>query len=594
MHMTCTGITRETADDLLAEAAQAGIRSILVLRGDPLPSSDGKWEATAGGFENAGELVAHIRRKHGTFFSIAVAGHPLGHPSSSSRAEELAHLKAKVDAGADYIITQMFFQAAAYTSYVHECRAVGIACPIVPGILMVPPSIEALRQITSHCGVSIPEALEAEMVAAAPDAEAVRKAGRAYMQKLCEQVLGSADYPAPGLYIYTLNLEKSVTELIENLNLSGQATEDEAVQRELPFARPRNNEKVRPIFWASNPVSYLARTRGWVDEMPQRWNIDVVNRDGAQDGATAHGGGAGGGRTQGLVIESPPVFDQSAGGGARGQGADGVVYSYHSIVARRLGSHAERRSMWGETLTAEEDVFDVFERFVRGYVPRLPWCERLEGETTAAGLLKPLAALNHHGYLTINSQPRVNAMPSDDAAFGWGPAGGHVFQKAYLEFFCSPARLDRLLAALDADGSGTITVRAFNAQGQCRGRRCAASVKEPGSGHAGGELDRHVMCVTWGVFDGSQILQPTVVDSHMFEVWKDEAFELWRSGWGSIYPAESAARKVVHEMAATYWHVYMVDNNFIDGDLYKVFWSLLQLDPCAGSPVILPKKPPAA
>ena len=78
MHMTCTGITRDTAEDLLAEAAQAGIRSILVLRGDPLPSSKGKWEATAEGFAHAGELVEHIRRKHGSFFSIAVAGHPLG------------------------------------------------------------------------------------------------------------------------------------------------------------------------------------------------------------------------------------------------------------------------------------------------------------------------------------------------------------------------------------------------------------------------------------------------------------------------------------------------------------------------------------
>lgn len=108
MHLTCTGITRDTVDDLLAEAAQANIRSVLVLRGDPAPSANGKWEPTPDGFQNAGELVKHIRSKHGGFFSIAVAGHPHRHPQSTSRADELKYLKAKVDAGADYIITQMY------------------------------------------------------------------------------------------------------------------------------------------------------------------------------------------------------------------------------------------------------------------------------------------------------------------------------------------------------------------------------------------------------------------------------------------------------------------------------------------------------
>ena len=138
MHLTCTGITRRDADDLLAEAAKAGILSILVLRGDPPPAENAvAWEPRPDGFQNAGELVEHIRRRHGRFFSIGVAGHPLGHPMSTSRADELQHLKRKVDAGADYIVTQMFFKASDYLNFVKECRAVGITCPIVAGILMV-------------------------------------------------------------------------------------------------------------------------------------------------------------------------------------------------------------------------------------------------------------------------------------------------------------------------------------------------------------------------------------------------------------------------------------------------------------------------
>jgi methylenetetrahydrofolate reductase (NADPH) len=349
-----TGITRETADDLLVEAARAGIRSILVLRGDPPPTAGGKWEPTPKGFANATELVSHVRSKHGSFFSIAVAGHPLGHPSSATRAVELTHLKAKVDAGADYIITQMFFEAAQYTSYVRECRGAGITCPIVPGILMVPPSVPLLRQVIAHCRVPEPTALVAAMVAAGEDSEAIRVAGRVYMEGVCREILrGDSDAAAPGIYIYTMNLEKSARELVANLELKGlNQPEDATAQRPLPFARPRDNEKVRPIFWASNPVSFLARTRGWVNDMPQT--------------------------ARELVLEALPAFDDEAHTGGAAENAQRVVYSYHSIVARRMGSKAERRSMWGECLNSDDDVFDVFERFVRGYVPRLPWCEGME------------------------------------------------------------------------------------------------------------------------------------------------------------------------------------------------------------------------
>lgn len=248
--------------------------------------------------------------------------------------------------------------------------------------------------------------------------------------------------------------------------------------------------------------------------------------------------------------------------------------------------------MWGESLSSEDEVFDVFERFVRGHVPRLPWCDRIETETSAGGLLKPLASLNHHGYLTINSQPRVNAVPSEDRAFGWGPGGGYVFQKAYLEFFCSPSNLQRLLHVLPKHT--TITLQAFNAKGERKAHRSSHSFSGVGSTKTAGSLDRHVMCVTWGVFEGSLIKQPTVVDSAAFEVWKDEALQLWTSGWGVIYGPNSASRKVIDTIGHTYWHVYMVDNDYVNGDIFRVFGDLLSLDPYAGSPVILPKTSPVA
>ena len=236
--------------------------------------------------------------------------------------------------------------------------------------------------------------------------------------------------------------------------------------------------------------------------MPQDWTqeVDLVgcHGSGAKDTAEETKGLVRSSSGRELVLEAAPEV-VGGGAGARG-GEGGVLYSYHSIVARHFGSKAERRSMWGE-VTSEDEVFDVFERFVRGHVPRLPWCERLERESAAGGFLKPLAAINHCGFLTINSQPRVNGVPSADEAFGWGPAGGFVFQKAYLEFFCSPANLERLLAVLPSTPS--ITLQAYDANGLHKAHRCADG--QVGWSTAASELDRHVMAVTWGVFDGSQV-----------------------------------------------------------------------------------------
>mmetsp|Transcript_29453 Transcript_29453/g.70821 ORF Transcript_29453/g.70821 Transcript_29453/m.70821 type:complete len:246 (-) Transcript_29453:411-1148(-) len=233
---------------------------------------------------------------------------------------------------------------------------------------------------------------------------------------------------------------------------------------------------------------------------------------------------------------------------------------------------AERRNMWGEAPAAEEDVFDVFEGFIWGRVPRLPWCDQIESETVDAGLLAPLARLNHNGYLTINSQPRVNGASSTHACYGWGPEGGRVYQKAYLEFFCSPLNLDRLIAAVA--NFPQVTVQAFNRAGE---RRSVLSQhrREALGAEGASEDERHVTAVTWGVFDGMEVLQPTVVDLQAFEVWKEEAFEMWESTWMSIYTEGSAARALLKTIHSTYYHVYIVDNDFVNGDLFQLFSQVL-------------------
>jgi len=155
------------------------------------------------------------------------------------------------------------------------------------------------------------------------------------------------------------------------------------------------------------------------------------------------------------------------------------------------------------------------------------------------------------GFWTINSQPRANAVVSTDPGVGWGGSGGLVYQKAYLEFFTSAENLELFLRAID-------DCPRFNYQ--------AANTK----GDKRTNLE-NAMAVTWGVFPGKQIIQPTVVDPISFQYWKDEAFVLWSSKWGKIYEKESTSRQVIDSIVENYYLVNVVDNDFINGNIFDVF-----------------------
>jgi methylenetetrahydrofolate reductase (NADPH) len=151
----------------------------------------------------------------------------------------------------------------------------------------------------------------------------------------------------------------------------------------------------------------------------------------------------------------------------------------------------ERRRLWGAELASERDLREAFALYVEGTKPRLPWCARLDEETV--GLQAELARLSRNGLLTINSQPRVNGAPSTDPVYGWGGPGGFVYQKAYVEFFCSPAHLAAVRAAVAHRPS--VQFSAVNKRGELE-MSCESKV----------------MAVTWGIFPDREVVQPTVVD----------------------------------------------------------------------------------
>jgi methylenetetrahydrofolate reductase (NADPH) len=182
----------------------------------------------------------------------------------------------------------------------------------------------------------------------------------------------------------------------------------------------------------------------------------------------------------------------------------------------------------------------------------LPWSEMDSLQLETGHIKEQLVALNAAGYLTINSQPRVNGAPSCDANVGWGGPNGYVYQKAYVEFFASPANFRALEPRLRA--APAITYMAVDAKQHLLGNVGPADVN----------------AVTWGVFPGKEIIQPTVVDPQSFMVWKDEAFGLWTSEWGSLYEEGSRSRALIEEIASTWYLVSVVDNDFVKGDLFAV------------------------
>ena len=210
-HFTCVDATVEDLRATLDELERLGVENVLALRGDP--PGGGDWVQAEGGLEYARELVELIDSDYS--FAIGAAAFPEVHLHATSAEDDLRHLKAKVDAGAHFLITQLFFDNEAYFDFVARARAIGIDVPIVPGILPIT-NIAQLERITSLCGAKIPEGLQAELDARAGDPEAVVQFGVAYATLQCAELLAGG---APGIHFYTLNLSPATRAIVSALRL---------------------------------------------------------------------------------------------------------------------------------------------------------------------------------------------------------------------------------------------------------------------------------------------------------------------------------------------------------------------------------------
>nr|WOD45934.1 methylenetetrahydrofolate reductase (NAD(P)H) met13 [Trichoderma atroviride] len=354
MHLTCTDMGLEKVNDALQKAYKAGCTNILALRGDP-PRDQTTWTAADGNFRYARDLVKHIRDTYGDHFDIGVAGYPEGCDDNKDEDSLLDHLKEKVDMGAGFIVTQMFYDADNFLRWVGRVRERGITVPILPGIMPIATYASFLRR-AKHMQCRVPPEWMTLLEPVKNDDVAVREIGKTLVAELCRKLLAGGIHH---LHFYTMNLAQAVRMVLDELDWTPSA--ERPLKQALPWKQSkgfgRREEDVRPIFWRNRNKSYVIRTQDW-DEFPNgRWGDS-----------------------------RSPAF--------------GELDAYGIGLT---GTNEANRKKWGEP-TCVQDIADTFVRYLEKKIETLPWSESaLAAE--ADPIKDDLVALNKRGILTINSQP---------------------------------------------------------------------------------------------------------------------------------------------------------------------------------------------
>lgn len=538
--------SKTTQDGLarfLDQARSGGVRNVIIERG-PYNGHTCKTILNQEGVDcihHVADAVRFVKDRHGDFFCIGVAAYPSGFGEYGSAEEDLIRLKDKEIAGADFVVAQHVLEAEHFFNLRRTAEDAGITIPIIPSVLPWH-GRENFMQVNEYCGIPIPSKLSSDLLEAVTSSPSeLALIGLRHNVLLCRDLLTGGS-GARIIHLMSMNSEAAIHALLRELGLTGP---EAASRRKLPWRQSadisRSQEEMRPIFWANRPAAYVERTSHWTEFPSGRWKAPAW----------------------GDVSTSAQIADKLISTTPSAITSSSVSVSSHSPPVSEFGTPEQRRAMWGANPSNEKNVWQIFAGYMRGTVSRLPWCgqEMLPETSTISG---PLERLNGLGFLTINSQPPCNAAKSDDPTFGWGGPGGMVFQKAYVEFFCSKSHLAALMEAVErtkSESKNQLSYTAINASGLTYSSR---------------RLDC-AMTLTWGVFPDREILQPTIVDHSSFKAWKTEAFSLWLQEWAVIYDEDSEAFDLLHSIHDEYFLVNVVDNDFVGGDLFRVFDSALKI-----------------
>ena len=218
-HLTCVAQTREEVHNVLERLDEAGVENVIALRGDP-PRGQENFVAAEGGFGHATELIDHIRANFD--FGLAAACYPEGHTESPDLDSDIRYAREKVDKGADFLITQLFYDNKYFFEFMERAHRAGIDVPVIPGVLPILNTAQ-IRRFTSLCGATIPPELDSKLEEYAEDDNAVRELGVDYASRQIEELWENG---VPGIHFYVLNRSYSVSRILANLNLPGHAAPD--------------------------------------------------------------------------------------------------------------------------------------------------------------------------------------------------------------------------------------------------------------------------------------------------------------------------------------------------------------------------------
>ncbi|KAI9784890.1 MAG: hypothetical protein M1816_000585 [Peltula sp. TS41687] len=581
LHLTCTNMSKALVDEALNEAKALGIRNLLALRGDPPRNEEyeGEGEDDQGGemFVWAVDLVRYIRKQHGDYFCIGVAAYPEGHadeayPQHQDPANDLPYLVEKIKAGADFVMTQLFFNVKAYIDFEATLRShpsgVFKHLPIIPGLMPVQ-SYQILKRTTKLSHAQLPPSIEDRLQRVKGDDEAVKKVGVDILCEIVEKIMTVPSTGPRGFHFYTLNLEKAVAFIVERCQLippiSGSDDEEDdsvAVFDSGYLLSVNGSDGVNGM------RKHYKRRQSSVNSDPH--NRVVVDTTSTHSNFEASADEAG--IPKGKVQSRANTLAISEGEGSLGREAtwddypngrwgdarspaygeiDGYGVSLHVSVsqAARLWNHPK----------SPADISEIFIRHVKGELEAIPWSEEgLNDESIA--IRDELLKLNQRGWWTVASQPAVNGVKSDDQLFGWGPKNGFAF----VEFFL-PApdweKLRRRLSSLE-----DVSYYAGNNDGEFM---CSDA--------------ESVNAVTWGVFPGKdadvgdfvlRIITPTIIEQVSFHAWLEEAFGIWHE-WQRVYPPNSPTAKTLSEIRRNYWLVSIIHHAYVEPN---TLWHLMLED----------------
>lgn len=543
LHLTCTNTNKEVIDQALSKAKESGIRNILALRGDP-PRSEEYWTPNCD-FSGAVDLVRYIREQYGDYFCIGVAGYPEGHVEGADNTgqnprKDLPYLVEKVAAGADYVVSQLFFDVDKFLEYEQLFRLHPQLqhVELIPGLMPIT-TYKVFTRATKLSHASVPASIRQQLEAVSHDDDQVKAHGVSIIRNIIKNIDERTEGRVRGYHFYCLNLEKAVALVLHDSEVLHPVVSKEDVSGHDEAVASDSDEETAPVgakrrqlsINENGPASEAQRTlisKALVDD--KRTLVDI---------STGRG-----------VLGKDATWDDFPNGrfGDSNSPAYGEIDGYGPNL--KLHSAQDVLTHWGEPETPKA-LARVFVDYLSSKIGVLPWVDTPLSPETAL-IQEELFELNARGWYTVSSQPAVDGCLSSDKIFGWGPKNGVVYQKPFVEFFIPKRDWDNdvlpRLSALTADK--TVTYYMGDSSN-------TISSNLP----VGPNAHNSKTAITWGVFPLKEVLQPTIVDYQSFKAWNEEAFLLWLE-WARSYKKDSKAYRLLNAVYSDYYLISVIHHDF--------------------------------